>query len=859
MKKKIVIGLGGIGSKIVDETSQLYDNEDIIYLGIDTDIDSYINSRNIFAIRISDDQSIKEYLKKIPNWQDWLLDESQFLFGSLIDGTRQNRVFSRIAFEGSEYLQEEIYKIIEKLILDSHFENNLEVIIVSTLAGGTGSGIVVQLPLLLKKLIANFNKSAKKNINLIINGIFIMPDIFENYIIDPVYYSSIYSNTYATLKEIEAINTVYKISNPKDLSFKMKLENFDSCDNNVISNKLNLLYQNITLLNNKNLQGNLITTFEELIGKVSFILREQLLESYDFNINRINSPIYGSADFSKLVYPFEDILDYIALRKTSEILGDQYKLIKSFEYTIPLSLLKKNIDLSTEEIIIEFVEKELESPQIKFNFLQKDLLDSNLNIINSFYENLKDYINDSLEKNSLFNSYQKEKVLPKDVIEEFYKHDRDKGLKALTLLENNLENCQTELNKFTKGCFILELIEEMFSTSPGEFNNINFVYLLKDLHPISTLYALSKLICLLEKDIQKYENKIVELNNEIHFYEEAYDDPDTEYCIETVFNMYNKFTRKLFFFHRKSYKEFIEDYIKKATQQFENLKKVTRYNILWNVLRRALVNVEKLLNMYFKFFKSLEDLEKEILKRVEILSRENSDNSINNFIKGSPDVKNKLYHKLSDNLDLINFVDSEISSEIFKTIYSALLKEDHFMSIILFDKLKRSFAKRLNSNIKKIIKEKMNSTLDYNIGELLLRDPNSLIDLNDRNSLLITLKTDDIQYIEKNYSIYKQIGIHPDTANNLRKNKIESLDDYFSSLLNEKVKVIESKEYSPYEISIFNKIESLSLNEISLIQKYYENYKNYLSRLGLSDNLYKVSPHLDYHWDTELPEIIKED
>ena len=97
---------------------------------------------------------------------------------TLTEGAGQVRAISRMAFETAVKAgkMENLHKAIEDLyrLEGDEYEQALRVIIVGSLAGGTGSGLILPVGLYIKNYLAtHFRQSAN-----ITRGFFILPEVF---------------------------------------------------------------------------------------------------------------------------------------------------------------------------------------------------------------------------------------------------------------------------------------------------------------------------------------------------------------------------------------------------------------------------------------------------------------------------------------------------------------------------------------------------------------------------------------------------------------------------------------------------------------------------------------------------------
>ena len=208
----IIIGLGGIGSDICCRVSRLVRDESqrkrLRFVCIDTDINDLRQRKEedprIITIQTSAPYTVGNYLK-INTYarEEWFPVHNILKGKTPTEGAGQVRAISRLAFDTAvrEGAMNALEKAIEELYyLDGAAEPQaIRVMIVSTLAGGTGSGIVLPVALYVRHFLeTRFKKNAS-----VIRGFFLLPEImFGNK--SPEECSSLCCNAYASMRELDA-------------------------------------------------------------------------------------------------------------------------------------------------------------------------------------------------------------------------------------------------------------------------------------------------------------------------------------------------------------------------------------------------------------------------------------------------------------------------------------------------------------------------------------------------------------------------------------------------------------------------------------------------------------------------------
>ncbi|MEW6733603.1 MAG: tubulin-like doman-containing protein [Acidobacteriota bacterium] len=218
----LIIGIGGTGGEVLlrirkrfFEKYGLLENFPIVnYLWIDTDLTEKDVGARLFADQVKLSQSEKVMatiadtaritgdLNQYPHIKSWFYEGLNKL-GTMTEGAGQIRAYSRLGFfEHYNEIRQAIQRAGErirnvenmKLMLDRHGmevegSNRFNVYVVCSIAGGTGSGMFLDLAFLVKDIFAG------------------QPVTSVGYLVSPRLFGSevprIFANSYAALKELE--------------------------------------------------------------------------------------------------------------------------------------------------------------------------------------------------------------------------------------------------------------------------------------------------------------------------------------------------------------------------------------------------------------------------------------------------------------------------------------------------------------------------------------------------------------------------------------------------------------------------------------------------------------------------------
>lgn len=218
MGPTIMIGLGGVGSEIVAMAEERLLSlpadsykkiRPLLRLAIvDTDVSAQRErKRKGFqgtVVQISDNMTVEKYLHYDKEAKKWFPPCQILSRKTMTEGAGQVRAVSRLTLNLELQKQDSfrgLYKAIDELHLlgENNSEQPTRVVIVSSLAGGTGSGIFLHLAMHLQEYL----KRTYRNTEPIFKVFFIMPSVFED-VANGAEMKSLNANGYAAIKELNA-------------------------------------------------------------------------------------------------------------------------------------------------------------------------------------------------------------------------------------------------------------------------------------------------------------------------------------------------------------------------------------------------------------------------------------------------------------------------------------------------------------------------------------------------------------------------------------------------------------------------------------------------------------------------------
>ncbi len=345
-KETLFVGVGGIGSDIVTRVAERCrgtEVDNIKFVAMDTnanDLKCVKNSRaNVIPIQTSSTQSVLDYLKNDDDARNnWFPNNTTLYSKTVSEGAGQVRAISRLALNATIKTGEiqKLYKAIDELFLKDggELKQALRVVIVSSAAGGTGSGIAMTVGMLIREYLHKHYREKAA----IIRGYLLLPGVMDTVIRTETEKESLRRNGYATIKEINAFMikssgfcAVRKdLERYKDLYIDIptttngvdKLEGlpFDFC---FLLDRVDKSQESMQTLDQyKEFAAQ--SLYEQNIGpmeKDAFGIEDNIIKEFA-NGDNLGRNRFGGIGASVLKYPYEDILEYVAYSRAIGCIGD---------------------------------------------------------------------------------------------------------------------------------------------------------------------------------------------------------------------------------------------------------------------------------------------------------------------------------------------------------------------------------------------------------------------------------------------------------------------------------------------------------------------------------------------------------
>ena len=216
-----MVGVGGIGCWIADRVYEMAtesgtaDSSRIVILGFDTDDNDLAKLKHLKSnqlIRTSTADTVYTVLARNGEAiEPWFVDDDELTAAirqmTLLDGAGAIRMLSRLAFHEAlrdPGISQQLYTAVGSIATQNNrdiFPGRVNVLMVGSIAGGTGSGMFLQSALVLGDILR------QRGITPVVRGLFLMPDIVVNAArIRREQIEQVRANAYAALKELNAVS-----------------------------------------------------------------------------------------------------------------------------------------------------------------------------------------------------------------------------------------------------------------------------------------------------------------------------------------------------------------------------------------------------------------------------------------------------------------------------------------------------------------------------------------------------------------------------------------------------------------------------------------------------------------------------
>lgn len=912
----LLVGLGGTGSKIVEKVSQMVTGEqrnNIACAVLDTDVNELrvVKERNpfIYTVQTSTKQTVGEYLSIDSHACDEWFPINNILNGkTMTEGAGQVRSISRLAFETAMKAgkMEPLHEAIQSLfkVEEDKADQSVRVIIVSSLAGGTGSGLILPVGLYIRHYLeTKFHKSSN-----ITRGFFILPEVFFEVITGPAERNNLKANAYATLRELDA----FLMKGDKTLPEKYKntvVMEFPNVNSDTYEQYDIRPYDYCFLFDAQNAEGGKLNSFEQYLDHAANCIYSQSIgpmnkRSNSSEDNTIRNLVrqkgrnrYAGAGVSMLVYPAEDIMKYIAYNWAKNGVSDQWlaydriyqeRCIENAEkreqglaapnpdsasfYAQQIENMKEHDDAFSKvlysacvlhgadgisekgkswEIYVRTMLKKVESDVTKGTSVLVKAKEGVSNILASLSEK-----NDWREYSAAYEQEVKYRLQTEAYIDEA---SMSIAYTMFAPLKHGLPENRPDYR-----------LETYMTSADGVF-----------LHPNAVRYYLIKTYDLMRTNKLKFESERNALSKYFKSFEQdTFDNPETEERIETAADLG---ARKLTVFEKLSNRP-TGDQEDMASKLREYADKIEDYKVkvaYCYVLDRGLIFVKKLIDSFEDFYKSLESKVSSIDRKISDITRKyvTSKGTTIRYVCASKECFEKILASKPFTGSTLS-IDSALAKDIYFKIQEYATRKEQTGNNKFFEKL---FDENILGYYVNSVRRIYGGDLDIDVISAIEREAEyrGVLEQDGDNDALISQYTRKIINDTRSLScpfIESPMGEHKDSINSCT---------FHTSLVPEKGDESPKSQLIRKELLNFGSApdEDIPRNMVMFYQSFYglrandlskfappeksmtysrtggEYFKSYFELISgihpIAEMSKEISPHIDRRWHivTKMPDL----
>ena len=711
MRPTLIIGLGGAGmrvttgiyEKFLEHNPTQEERGKLICLCFDTDRIDIQETRgklpSEWVVDIAPDlpiQPVFDLLKSGSSVQNWFDDDVLPLTHvNLHKGTAMFRQTARLALLDADSKEKltVINQSIAHLSYLAQYGPDVDIRIICSLAGGTGSGIFLQIAYYVKEVMRNYHIN-----NPGITGYFLLADVFRDVVYLYEVMTRMQANTYASLKELNAFNR-QNGANRLPIEFEYRYGQSD---------KTLPPYPpyDLCYLMGANASPNYLSRLSEFVldtvlSPVGGHFQAQIPP------RMVGIPPYrryASLGIAKMVYPIDDMVHYFALRYASEKMTNwlridtdfqaAYKEYKKKLWEGPVQKPEKGVHYKDQVKNLAYNLQGRFGAEFHNIFRSTQILDSNriptgTSKAQTYLEKIKNFVTKTVNSNPKLKELYEE--CTKTDINFTIEDDPENDFQFVAVREHFLNEYEKMAECFIntmkrvvpKQCFLDDFENENYvsKTPDQDQHHLNTFLLPKDeeLHPVAVRYLLYDLQIRIETDLfaLKYPNE--KLWETIACYSTLFDNPETEPIenpldfIESAKQRDRKILNRIT--GKRPYKEAKIEYETASRQQAENIHDYTINKLLEETLSSLRDNISRLIEESESFFNQLSDVLKDIDQKCEYFlhKHEGGKEKDITYILASAQNKEDIYNHVI--LEISPFFPSVLSAEIYRSMYKNVCKE----------------------------------------------------------------------------------------------------------------------------------------------------------------------------------------
>ncbi len=665
----LLIGIGGIGGQIVAKVSNALSDHDkscIRMLVMDTDtsaLDKFENS-DIPYIQTSKNQTVQAYLEANKDYLSWFPSDPFINAKSMIDGAGQIRSVSRLGALASkangnfEKLRRAVDSILENQ--GDSLVRSVRIMIVGSATGGTGSGLGIQLPFYVRKVLEEANIP-----NVLIRGLFLMPNLVEAVQDTEPKKKAVNVNGYAFLKELNAFYHAQTVSENDTL---LRVEEYVPGlrgDDPATAMSAMIPYDFLYLVEKNSNAGNL-GDLEEYIERSSQVVVNQLFspvssKGFSSEDNLITSTVpargmnrYCGAGISNAIYPKDEITQYCTVRFATQILNELWlKIDETFkirdEQQRRLRVTNPNLNPLNKaeaycQIFDEMCDPMKHDVVSEVSTLKGELLlsvtdsegkTSKISLVDSLMNNITMHLDDVFSGSGLTSGAEDCKMTAKVT-------NTPEDVSSDIVRKMDMLRQYKEFSEKTVSSLVVSVAEEILPTNfklARDYSRdaqYNIYVALDKKHPIIVRYVLYSILTLLKAEKEKADSRLNSQINRVSIFNKDYfDEGDKDTRKESPTEALDKVKKGLLTWmnvYSASYKTKVQEIIDDIAGEATFLLDIAQFTLKSTAYRTVIERLEILIELYENFFDELENILEDKKKEVERLEAGKGKGVNNTFV-----------------------------------------------------------------------------------------------------------------------------------------------------------------------------------------------------------------------------------
>jgi len=743
--RTLFVGLGGTGGQVLMKLNNLLDDKQkakahMIYIDLDKGDAEKLEAKGMETVVISSSDTVRDVIARLgPNdgVSDWIPtaeNDKEFLSSKTDDGASQYRIKSRLCL--ANFLQNrnnKLAKLLTKLctVGKEVSDETLRVMIVSSVAGGTGAGTFIQVALYIREF---FRKNKHKDVNIM--GLFACPDLYVktlgNKPGDRTNLENMYANAYAAIRELNAMNLAVSTGGlemiapgyGKTINIKIHTRSegklFDPKDEKFLDNANNKPFNLLYFVDSANEEGGVLTNINQYYAVMADIVYTRLYSPIEESIrsgesnelgphSKFPTAIYGSAGYGRIIYPYKDIIRYLAVRRTADEVGGEWFSFEDAWHTYctqQQAIANDSGEIwkaTKDERALQFVtemESRLKSKNSPVRFLRgmMKVKDSEKDRASQYMAKLKaamtsaNGLDDSTDgqyarcteeriknaRTEMCNSYQ-------IMVDGQNGKDPLEALKGASTAISNVTNFGAEVLKnlagsaFSMANKIIPQNETSVASAEKSKDALNLFHGLLSVdgtpvHPLAARYLLYKLKNLLKKELSVGDPEVT-ISLAIDKLQNACDPKPNDGVTVTVSDRIEQI-EKAFWLPNMQAASALKAFNDEFLDVINDVTDAANAAFISNVCGRILEYVEELIEQYEGLFDNLEqyklDLD-QMVRTERVFNNRAADNRCI-FVNASTEAKAYIYERDPLTLNALEAGDRAIASAAGLGIYNALLE-----------------------------------------------------------------------------------------------------------------------------------------------------------------------------------------